>query len=171
MLNFFDGRKVYMDGNYPAVYIDGKNCHVHRLQWEKYHGDIPNGYVVHHKDENKCNWNIENLELLPRNVHLDRHRYEQRRDHLKGDNALHRKLSQTEVDYIRKVYVKYDKIYGGRALAKMFGVSEGCISAIVHYKNWGGGMTDAELSLTLRCFLNFGALQSSIPLPMRKRLL
>ena len=140
MLNFFDGRKVYMNGDYPAVSIKGINYHVHRLQWEKYYGAIPDGYIVHHKDGDKCNWDIENLELLSRSNHLDYHRSEQRRDHLRGDKSLHRTLSQSDVDYIRSVYVKYDKTFGGRALANRFNVTESCISAIIHNKNWSGGV-------------------------------
>ena len=71
---FFEGHKVYMNGNYPAVFLNGQNCHVHRLVWEKYYGTIPEGYIVHHKDENKLNWSIDNLELLTRAEHTDAHR-------------------------------------------------------------------------------------------------
>ena len=71
---FYEGRRVYMNGDYPAVCIDGKNYHIHRLQWVKYHGEIPEGYVVHHKDENKLNWNIDNLELLSRSEHIKEHK-------------------------------------------------------------------------------------------------
>lgn len=138
MLNFYDGHSVYMDGDYPAIFLDGKNQHVHRLEWEKYNGSIPTGCVVHHKDGDKCNWEISNLELLSRGGHLDHHRCDHRRSHLRGNNALHRTLSQSDVDYIRSVYVKYDKEFGGRALANRFNVTEACISAIIHGKNWGG---------------------------------
>lgn len=138
MLNLYDGRSVYMDGEYPAVFLDGKNQHIHRLEWQKYYGEIPEGYVVHHKDGDKCNWNIDNLELLSRGSHLDHHRSEQRRSHLRGDNAVHRTLSQSDVNYIRSVYIKYDKTFGGRALANRFNVTEACISAIIHKKNWSG---------------------------------
>lgn len=140
MLNFYEGRNVYMDGDYPAVFIGGKNCHIHRLQWEKHYGSIPDGYIVHHKDGDKCNWDIDNLELLSRGEHLDHHREEHHREHLRGDNALNRKLSQDDVDYIRSVYLKYDKEFGGRALANRFNVTEACISAIIHNKNWSGGV-------------------------------
>ena len=44
MLNFYDGHKVYMNGKYPAIFLNGKNVHVHRLEWEKYNGEIPKGY-------------------------------------------------------------------------------------------------------------------------------
>lgn len=71
---FYEGHKVYMNGDYPAIYKDGENCHIHRLEWEKFNGKIPDGYVVHHKDENKLNWSIDNLELLTRAEHIMRHK-------------------------------------------------------------------------------------------------
>ena len=34
----------------------------------------PNGYpIINHKDENKMNWNIDNLELLTRSEHIKKH--------------------------------------------------------------------------------------------------
>lgn len=70
----YEGHKVYMNGEYPAIFLNGKNQHIHRLQWIKYHGSIPKGYVIHHKDENKLNWDIDNLELLSRGDHVREHR-------------------------------------------------------------------------------------------------
>lgn len=141
MINFYEGHKVYMNGNYPAIFLDGKNVHVHRLEWIKHHGEIPEGFVVHHKDENKMNWNIENLELISRGNHISKHRESLlcAMGSRFGDNARNRKLTQEEVNYIRKIYVKYDKEFGGRALAEQFGVTEGCISQIIRGRNWGGG--------------------------------
>lgn len=139
MLNFFEGHRVYMDGEYPAIFLDGKNTHVHRLEWIKHFGAIPDGFVIHHKNEDKTDWNISNLELLSRKDHLATHRHEQYRHHLRGDKAPHRKLSQTDVDYIRSIYVKYDKNFGGRALAKNFGVTDACVSAIIRGENWSDG--------------------------------
>jgi hypothetical protein len=71
---FYEGHKVYMNGEYPAIFLNGHNQHIHRLQWVKHHGEIPKGYVVHHKDENKLNWDITNLELITRSEHLKRHK-------------------------------------------------------------------------------------------------
>ena len=139
MLNFFEGHRVYMDGEYPAVFLDGKNTHVHRLEWIKHFGAIPDGFVIHHKNEDETDWNISNLELLSRKDHLATHWHEQYRQRLRGDKAPHRKLSQTDVDYIRSMYVKYDKNFGGKALAKKFGVTDACVSAIIRGENWGDG--------------------------------
>jgi hypothetical protein len=63
-----------MNGDYPAIYLNGKSFHIHRLVWEKNYGTIPEGCIVHHKDENKLNWSIDNLELLTRAEHTDTHR-------------------------------------------------------------------------------------------------
>ena len=91
---FYEGHRVYMNGKYPAVCIKGKNYHIHRLQWVKYHGEIPEGYVVHHKDENKLNWDIDNLELLSRSEHIKEHKDVVHRPGVKvtarkGDLVLH----------------------------------------------------------------------------------
>lgn len=142
MLNFYEGHKVYMNGDYPAVFIDGKNQHVHRLEWIKHHGAIPEGCIVHHKDENKTNWNIDNLELLKRSEHILMHQNNLHSDNFikYGEESRNHKLSQADVDYIKAHYVKYDSAFGGRSMAKQFGVTEACVSAIVKGKTWKGVM-------------------------------
>lgn len=71
---FYEGYKVFMNGDYPAIYVNGKTKHIHRVEWQKHHGDIPKGCVIHHKDENKLNWDIDNLELITRSEHLKKHK-------------------------------------------------------------------------------------------------
>lgn len=69
-IQYYDGHTIYLsEGYYPMINIDGKNILLHRYIWEKYNGVIPHGYVIHHKDENKLNWNIENLELMSAKDH------------------------------------------------------------------------------------------------------
>ena len=46
---------------------------LHRLIYEEAHGKIPNGYHVHHKDGNKLNNSIDNLELLEKREHHSLH--------------------------------------------------------------------------------------------------
>ena len=71
---FYNGHKVYMNGKYPAIFLNGKNQHIHRLEWIKHYGDIPENCIIHHKDHNKLNWNIDNLELLNRSQHIFEHK-------------------------------------------------------------------------------------------------
>jgi len=44
--------------------------------WIKNFGEIPYGYVIHHKDRNKLNDNINNLQCLSRKDHINIHRYD-----------------------------------------------------------------------------------------------
>lgn len=70
----YKGHKVYMNGKYPAIFLNGKNVELHRFVWTEHYGEIPKNCVIHHKDENKLNWNISNLECLSRNDHVRKHR-------------------------------------------------------------------------------------------------
>lgn len=46
---------------------------LHRAVWRFYKGEIPAGYHIHHKDENKDNNDINNLELLSPSQHTKLH--------------------------------------------------------------------------------------------------
>lgn len=56
---------------------DGYFGYLHRAVWEFYNGKIPKGYHIHHKDENKKNNQIENLECLTKHDHNSLHKKEQ----------------------------------------------------------------------------------------------
>ena len=45
----------------------------HRLVWESLNGPIPNGHVIHHKDEQTLNNHPDNLELMTREAHIAHH--------------------------------------------------------------------------------------------------
>lgn len=46
---------------------------LHRMVWENAHGEIPDGHVVHHKDEDKTNNALSNLEMLTEYDHQSHH--------------------------------------------------------------------------------------------------
>ena len=62
-------RKDKKTGYYLSTYINGKRYRLHRYLYEKYKGNIPKGYEVHHKDHNKDNNNLNNLILLSTKEH------------------------------------------------------------------------------------------------------
>lgn len=73
-LAFVDGYKFRKDKK-SGYYLSSKKIgtsriRLHRYMWEKYCGEIPKGYEVHHKDEDKDNNEISNLELLTKKKHL-----------------------------------------------------------------------------------------------------
>lgn len=56
--------------------IGNSRIRLHRYIWQKYNGEIPKGYDIHHIDHNKDNNEINNLELLVREEHKARHGHE-----------------------------------------------------------------------------------------------
>ncbi len=73
----FCGRKIFDVAGYPAVYWPNhplrwpsNGCvRVHQVvAYEKY-GEIPDGMQVHHIDEDKWNWDPDNLILVTSEVH------------------------------------------------------------------------------------------------------
>ena len=57
------------DNSYPKVNIKGKNYSVHVLVWEAANGKKPAGHIIHHKDCNKQNYELSNLELVTYTEH------------------------------------------------------------------------------------------------------
>ncbi len=65
-------------GDYFRVILRGsrhrrRSCYIHRLVWEAFVGEIPKGYIVHHKDGNRQNNSLSNLQLVTAKEHHDIH--------------------------------------------------------------------------------------------------
>ena len=71
----FMGERFYLCGHY----YQHKGKRLHRTVWEAYNGDIPEGYHVHHIDEDRSNNQIENLSLMPGLEHMKMHAVEPER--------------------------------------------------------------------------------------------
>lgn len=76
----FNGIKYYKQasGYYQRAETAKRNREnierrLHRAIWKFYNGEIPKGYHIHHKDENKENNDIDNLELLSPSEHQKKH--------------------------------------------------------------------------------------------------
>ncbi len=61
-------------GYYVSDHNKGVELRMHRVVWEHYNGPIPEGYIVHHKDRNKGNNEISNLEMMTVYDHAEEHR-------------------------------------------------------------------------------------------------
>ena len=74
----YDGYLInYSSSNgYPTIFVEGKNILLHRYVWIKHFGAIPKDYQVHHKDKNKLNFDIGNLELVKTSEHQRNHALE-----------------------------------------------------------------------------------------------
>lgn len=77
----FDGIKFRRDaktGYYLATKktFQGRRERLHVYVWRHYNGEIPEGYHVHHRDENKSHNDIENLTCIDQSAHLSFHQQE-----------------------------------------------------------------------------------------------
>src|SRR3990167_230189 len=72
----FNGKNYYLCG----FYYQKRGIRLHRVVWEHFKGKIPKGYHVHHKDEDRNNNQIGNLELLTKSKHLSHHMQERLAD-------------------------------------------------------------------------------------------
>ncbi len=67
------------DENYPWVFTQNDHQPVaalHVYVWQKNNRPVVRGHVIHHRDHNKLNAQLSNLESLPRSAHAKRHRDE-----------------------------------------------------------------------------------------------
>lgn len=71
----FNGVTFYRfkPNDYFRASINGRMKVIHRYVWEFYNGEIPEGYDIHHKDGNRANNDITNLEMLERSEHKKYH--------------------------------------------------------------------------------------------------
>lgn len=68
-----DGIKFTLRNHGYFAATTGKRQQMHRYVWEKHFGEIPKGYDIHHKDHNRTNNDISNLELLTKSEHASKY--------------------------------------------------------------------------------------------------
>lgn len=61
---YFNGLKFTRPNNKCYFRNNATQERLHRYVWKYYNGDIPEGYEIHHKDFDKGNNDISNLEML-----------------------------------------------------------------------------------------------------------
>ena len=93
---------------------------------------------VNHKDGNKENNNIDNLEWCTSHYN-QQHKYDIGlfdKNLISGENNHNSKLTIKDVEYIRENYIKGSRQFGTRAMARKFSVSHPTILSILNYKTW-----------------------------------
>lgn len=118
---------------YNQVYVSlgsrkiGKVFKIHRAVAEAF---IPNPYnkdEVNHKDGNKNNNNVSNLEWMTASENVQ-HAYKNGLMPLQyGMDNHEAKLSKDDVLYIREHFIYGDREYGARALGRKFNISKNSI--------------------------------------------
>lgn len=108
----------------------------HKAAAESFINNPDNLPMVNHKDGNKLNNMVDNLEWCT-NAENIQHAYDNNLISVeRGEKASNAKLTQEDVNYIRENYIPYDKEFDTRGLARKFGVSHVSIIRILKRRTW-----------------------------------
>ena len=102
-MNIFEGRRTRIKHGYHYC---GKKL-LHRMIWEHHKGPIPKAHIIHHKDGDKLNNSIDNLECMSQAEHSRLHRLEE-------SEVLSRRMSSSS----EKIHVWHRSIEGRKLLAE-----------------------------------------------------
>lgn len=120
----FNGERFYLCGRY--FQHNGKR--LHKTVWEYHHGVAPAGSHVHHKDGNRANNSIENLELLTASEHLSIHaksHTEHNQQHIKDMQELAKEWHGSSAGY--KWHSQHAKSAWTKAVKRQYTCTEcGC---------------------------------------------
>ena len=119
---------------YKAIKVKGVKHDEHRYLMEQKLGrKLDRTEIVHHKNENPRDNNIDNLEVITLAEHARLHHWGRKRsdeirraqsERMKGrSNLACRKLSDKDVRFIKSHYIPRDEEFGVRALARKFNIS------------------------------------------------
>ena len=111
-----------MPKSYLTKWIDGKQVRIHRYLMEKKVGrKLLSSELVHHKDDNKFNNDIDNLEIVTRSKHKQLHPEIGEQTRFKVKYSIAKK---TFID----LYVK--KLLSLRKIGKLFKIPDGAMLRI-----------------------------------------
>jgi uncharacterized cupredoxin-like copper-binding protein len=134
---FRDGKELKQtitERGYHRIKLSFKTIRVHRVVAELYIPNPDNKSDVNHKDGNKSNNSVSNLEWLTHKENMEHAKINNLM--IKGENHPKCKLNKKQVEYIKINYIPGHKEYGMRALARKFNVSKQPIHDIIYNKTW-----------------------------------
>lgn len=125
------------------IFLNGKiyNLAIHRLIYETFKGKLPKKAIIHHKDGNRLNNSLNNLELIrDTKTHSYMHKPKgsipnfAKKGFPKGEEVGNSKLKEKDIVKIKKLLLT--KKYSHREIAKLFNVCKATITHINCKRNW-----------------------------------
>jgi hypothetical protein len=108
---------------------------IYQIAFELSKGPIPDRYDVHHSCENPHCVNPKHLEALTRGEHMKIHI---RKAHLTGRIGKGEKNSNAVLtdEAVRRIFYLVIKGVLQREIAEIYGVTQSCISNLIHNRGW-----------------------------------
>lgn len=130
---FLDGKGNYLQANLSV----GGKCKMvlaHRLVAMAFLPNPNSLPEVNHKDENKHNNCIDNLEWCD---HKYNNNYGSKKGQTRGEKNPQNKFTEDMIRDIRENYIPYDKEFGATSFHKKYGISLTHVCAIAKGRRWG----------------------------------
>jgi transcriptional regulator with PAS, ATPase and Fis domain len=130
---------------YLAMKVNGKKVDIHRYMMEQHLGrKLLRNEIVHHKNENKHDNRIENLEVMTFKEHNLVHGHTQRLDHdyapPKQENKIEGmkcKQSKLTDDLVRQLRIEFEHSHKGVSKrAKSLGISHATLLRAINREGW-----------------------------------
>ena len=112
---------------YLQVCLQGRMHLVHKLVWRAFRGEIPKGLEVNHKDSNRQNNWLRNLEVGSRKWNMT---------HAAANGRMRKTLTEEIVRYARANYRPRSPMYSLPPMARKFGVSAPALGDAIRRKTW-----------------------------------
>ena len=110
---------------------DIRTIKVHKLVMLSFIGPRPEGKQINHKDGNKDNNHLDNLEYLTQSENMT-HAYDTGLESQLGEKNACSKLTEDNVHEIRRCFGHESQ----RSMAKRFGVAPETINGVIKGRNW-----------------------------------
>ncbi len=129
--------KTYIRKGYPCVQLRGirrQDIDIHRLVYEAWKGEIPEGLQINHKDGDKLNNYIDNLEVVTRTQNMQHAHTTGLMNPPFGQNHHNSKLSEEQVKRIIQEYNEGNVTQ--QQLAEKYNVKQPLISKLIRRVAW-----------------------------------
>lgn len=123
---------------YPVTAIGGPPVYVHSLVAAAFLGPRPEGYEVNHKDGDKTNNCVANLEYVTQSENIA-HAYRiglRTASRVSINVGVRNGQSRITEDDVRTIRTRADSGESRRKIALAFGLSSAAVDAIVWRRNW-----------------------------------
>ena len=105
---------------------------IHKAVAETFICNLENKSDVNHKDGNKQNNTLSNLEWMTKKENMEHASQNGLLKPLCGTDSPTAKLTKEDVIYIRENYIARDPVYGSRALGRKFNINHSSILNIIN---------------------------------------
>jgi hypothetical protein len=135
-----DTLEHFMAIRYKTTTLNGKPILTHRKVWINEYGHIPQDRIIHHKNGDRFDNRVENLEPMTRAEHAKHHssgRAAWNRGHKYGNTEAYKRSNKVRKEnYVRlcaEVYEKWNAGTTQNSLAEEYGVSRRQICERLRY--------------------------------------